>query len=52
VLIGDFPPHACTLWWDAAFGLNENATTFPKGKWQPFMNLLSVASTIQMVFRP
>jgi hypothetical protein len=28
VLIGDFRPLACTLWWDAAFGLNENATTF------------------------
>ncbi|KAJ7815122.1 hypothetical protein B0H13DRAFT_1924383 [Mycena leptocephala] len=37
--------------WDAAFGLNENATTLPKGKSRLFMNLLGVASTqIQMVF--
>lgn len=51
VSIGDFCPRACTLWWDTVFGLNENATTFPKGKWRLFVNLLSVTSTqIQMVF--
>ncbi|KAJ7939359.1 hypothetical protein B0H13DRAFT_1850661 [Mycena leptocephala] len=45
VLIGDFRPLACTLWWDAAFGLNENATTFPKGKWR----LILGAETVQAV---